>query len=89
MKQEGDLLLLFELFLKTEQSNGHTFNEYLNWLEISQSNCTIDMWEVSAIFTSVALFTSSEEKRGSLYFIAALFSQLFVVADRLLSTAKL
>ena len=38
-------MLLFELFSigkrKTEQSNWHIFNEYRNWSEINQSNCTI------------------------------------------------
>ena len=45
MKQEVNLVLLFELFLirkcKTEQSNWCIFNKYCNWSEINQSNCTI------------------------------------------------
>ena len=45
MKQEVNLVLLFELFLigkcKTEQSNWCISNEYCNWSEINQSNCTI------------------------------------------------
>ena len=45
IKQEVDLVLLFELILirkrKTEQSNWYIFNEYRNWSEINQSNCTM------------------------------------------------
>ena len=45
IKQEVDLVLLFELILirkrKTEQSNWYIFHEYRNWSEINQSNCTM------------------------------------------------
>ena len=45
IKQELDLVLLFELISmgkrKTEQSNWYIFNEYRNWSEINQSNCTM------------------------------------------------
>ena len=45
IKQEVDLVLLFEMFsigkCKAEQANWYIFNEYRNWSEISQSNCTI------------------------------------------------
>ena len=45
IKQEVDLVLLFQLFSigkhKTEQSNWCIFNECRSWSEINQSNCTI------------------------------------------------
>ena len=45
IKQEVDLVLLFEMFLigkcKAEQANWYIFNKYRNWPEINQSNCTI------------------------------------------------
>ena len=45
IKQELDLVLLFELISmgkrKTEQSDWYIFNEYRNWSEINQSNCTM------------------------------------------------
>ena len=50
IKQEVDLVLLFELISigkrKTEQSNWYIFNEYRNWSEINQSNCTMKVGKV-------------------------------------------
>ena len=45
IKKEVDLVLLFEMLsigkCKAEQANWYIFNEYRNWSEINQSNCTI------------------------------------------------
>ena len=54
LKQEVDLVLLFELFLirkhKTEQSNRWIFN---NWSEINQSNCTIHRRKLARLLHAV------------------------------------
>ena len=48
-------MFLFELLsiakCKTEQSNSYIFNEYLNWLEIKQSNCKIYTWLGNAVLS--------------------------------------
>jgi len=70
MKQEVDLVLLFELFLigkcKTEQSNWYIFNKYHNWSEILTNQIAQYMVESWRGFRTQ--FTSVKVKMASMDF---------------------
>ena len=66
-KQEVDLVAVFELFLigkhRTEQSSWYIFNEYSNWSEINQSNCTIHGRKLAQFLYAVYISQSKDSRR--------------------------